>query len=163
MFLNLPSLLPSQLLRPAVRVNDLVPLQVMHEDERLAALSAAVGPLPAVRPLVHPETALLREALPADRAAVRFLARVRAVVDPQVRRTLEALPADGAPERPLLPVVLLVELELVQAPESLAADHADVAARRWHRRPLALRREASCGKDAAFLVRNRPVDDFAVL
>lgn len=114
----------------AVRVDDPVALQVVHEDEGLPAQRAAVGPLAAVRPLVHPQAALLREPLAALAAAVRLLARVRPVVNAEVRRALEALPAHGAPEGPLPLVALLVQLELVQAAERLAAVRAGVAAGR---------------------------------
>ena len=125
----------------AVGVDDPVPLQVVQQDEGLAALRAAVGPLAAVRALVHAQAALLREALAALAAAVRLLARVRAVVDVEVRRALEALAAHAAPEGPPPLVALLVQLELVQAGEGLAAQRADVAPRRpRHRRPPARRR-----------------------
>lgn len=97
----------------------------MHEDEGLPALGAAVGPLPAVRPLVHPQTALLREPLAALGAPERLLARVRPVVDAEVGRALEAFPADAAPECTLPFVALLVQLELVETPECLSALHAD--------------------------------------
>jgi len=113
----------------AVGVDDPVPLQVVQQDEGLAAVRAAVRPLAAVRALVHPQAALLREALAALATAVRLLARVRAVVDVEVRRALEALAAHAAPERPPPLVALLVQLELVQAAEGLAAQRADVASR----------------------------------
>lgn len=113
----------------AVRVDDSVSLQVVHQDEGFAALRAAVGPLAAVRALVHPQAALLREPLPALPAAERLLARVRPVVDAEVGRALEALPAHRAPERPLPLVALLVQLELVQTAERLATLRADEAPR----------------------------------
>lgn len=68
----------------AVCVNDSVPLQMVHQDEGFPAQRAAVGPLPAVRALVDPQAALLREPLPALPAAVRLLARVRPVVYAEV-------------------------------------------------------------------------------
>lgn len=111
----------------AVGVNNPVPLQMMHHDEGLPAQRAAVWPLPAVRPLVDPQAALLGEPLPALPTAERLLARVRAVVDAEVGGALEVLPADGAPEGALPLVALLVELELVQAAERLPALRADVA------------------------------------
>lgn len=113
-------------LSSAVGVNDAVPLQVVHQDEGLAAQRAAVRPLAAVRALVHSQAALLREPLAALAAAVRPLARVRAVVYAEVGRALEVLAAHGAPEGPLPAVALLVQLELVQAAKLLAALRAHV-------------------------------------
>lgn len=110
----------------AVGVNNAVPLQVVHQDEGLAAQRAAVRPLAAVRALVHPQAALLREPLAALAAAIRPLARVRAVVYAEVGRALEVLAAHAAPEGPLPAVALLVQLELVQAAELLAALRAHV-------------------------------------
>lgn len=110
----------------AVGVNDAVPFQVVHQDEGLATQRAAVRPLAAVRALVHPQAALLREPLAALATAVRSLARVRAVVYAEVGRALEVLAAHGAPEGPLPPVALLVQLELVQAAKLLAALWAHV-------------------------------------
>lgn len=103
-----------------------MPLQMVHQDEGFPALRAAVGPLPAVRALVDPQTALLREPLPTLAASVRLLSRVRPVVHAEVGRALEGLPAHCAPERPLPFVALLVQLELVQAVESLSALGASV-------------------------------------
>lgn len=142
-----------------VRMNDFVSLQVMHQNKGFPALRTAVRSLPAVRPLVDPETALLREPLPADRAPVRLLPRVRAMVDPQMGRALEALPADCAPESPLPLVALLVELKLVQTTESLTALSADVAARRWNR--LVLRIVAARVENRTSLGRNLPVHAFS--
>lgn len=102
---------------------------MVHHDEGFPAKRAAVRPFPAVRSLVDPQTALLREPLPALSAAERLLARVRAVMDAEVGRALEVLAADRAPERPLSLVALLMELELVQAAERLPALGAGVASR----------------------------------
>lgn len=122
-------------------------LQVVHQDEGLAALRAAVGPLPAVSALVDPQAALLREPLPALSAAVRLLARVRPVVNAEVGRTLEALPAHRAPEGPLPLVALLVQLELVQAAEGLPALRAHVAPPPAGERPVGgVRVEAAGGQ-----------------
>ena len=133
----------------AVGVNDSVAFQMVHQDEGLPALGAAVGPLAAVGALVDPQAALLREPLPALPAAEWLLARVRPVVYAEVGRALEALPAHGAPERPLPLVALLVQLELVQAAERLPALQADVAPRRRGERlvgvVVAARRERAVG------------------
>lgn len=108
-------------------MNDPVPLQMVHQDEGFPAQRAAVGPFPAVRALVDPQTALLCKPLPALSTTVRLLACVCPVVYAEVGRTLEVLPAHRAPERPLPLVALLVQLELVQAAERLPALRADVA------------------------------------
>lgn len=121
--------IPLRISTSAVRVDDSVPLQVVHEDEGFPAQRAAVGPLAAVGALVDPQAALLREPLSALSAAVRLLARVRPVVYAEVGRTLEVLAAHRAPERPLSLVALLVQLELVQTAERLAALRANVAPR----------------------------------
>lgn len=76
--------IPSHTSPSAVRVDDSVSLQMMHQDEGFPAQRAAVGPLPAVRALVDPQTALLRKPLPALSAAVRLLARVCPVVYAEV-------------------------------------------------------------------------------
>lgn len=120
----------------AVRVDDSVPFQMVHQDEGFPALRAAVRPLSAVRALVNPEAALLREPFPALSAAVRLLARVRPVVDAEVGGALEALPTHRAPEGTLPLVTLLVQLELVQAAEGLPAHHAHVSPRRSGQRPV---------------------------
>lgn len=124
------SSVPSHVRPSTVCVNNSVPLQVVHHDEGFPAQRAAVRPLPTVRSLMDPQTALLREPLPTLSAAKRFLACVSAVMNAEVGRALEVLAADGAPERPLSLVALLMELELVQAAEWLPALGADVAS--WH-------------------------------
>lgn len=102
---------------------------MVHQDEGFPALGTAVGPLPAVCALVHPQAALLREPLPALSTSVRLLTRVGPVVYAEMGRTLEAFPAHRAPERPLSLVALLVQLELVEAGERLSTLRANVASR----------------------------------
>ena len=119
--------IPSHISTSAVRMNDSVPLQMVHQDEGFPAQRAAVWPLPTVCALVDPQTALLREPLPALSATIRLLTRVRPVVYAEVGRTLEVLPTHRAPERPLSLVALLVQLELVQAAKCLPALRAHVA------------------------------------
>lgn len=102
-------------------------LQMVHQDEGFPALRAAVRSLPAVRALVDPQAALLREPLPTLSAAVRLLPRVRPVVYAEVGQTLKALAAHRAPEGSLPLVALLVQPELMQAAEGLPALGAAVA------------------------------------
>lgn len=111
----------------AMRVNDPVPLQMVHQDKGFPTQRAAVRPLPAVCALVHPQTALLREPLPTLATAVRLLARVCPMVYAEVGRTLEVFAAHRAPESPLSLVALVVQLELVQPAKRLPTLRTDIA------------------------------------
>lgn len=139
----------------AVRVNDPVPLQMVHQDEGFAAQRAAVRPLPAVCALVDPQAALLREPLPALSATVRLLPRVRPVVDAEVGRALEVLAAHRAPEGPLSLVALVVQLELVQTAERLPALRADIAP--CHPRQRFVRGETLWSERRVWREQNQPV------
>lgn len=110
-----------------MRVNDPVPLQMVHQDKGFPTQRAAIRPLPAVCALVHPQAALLCEPLPTLATTIRLLSRVCPMVYAEVGRALEVFAAHCAPESPLSLVALVVQFELVQTAECLPTLGTDIA------------------------------------
>ena len=94
--------------------------------ERLLAQTAAVRPLPRVRPQVRRDGRTLGEAAVADRTAERFFSAVRAYVGGQVGRLRERLATYRTDVRLLAGMSSHVSLERARSSVRLAADATQV-------------------------------------
>lgn len=99
--------------------------QTLAVDEAFSTISALVGSLPGVKPVVHLQLLGSGVAFPTHPADERSIFNVGLVMCCEIRVYPEFLPADGAGERLLSGVLHLVQLERgrrVEASTTLGAE-----------------------------------------